>query len=380
MRHREAIQVYLYKIIQKEEKGPIAFALLISLRLLSYIYKLGVVVKQSLYRYGLKKAHRLPCCVISLGNLTVGGTGKTPTAIVLAKMIKELGYKVVVLNRGYRAGYKGDIGVVSDGEKMHMTPDQAGDEAYLLAKNLPSIPVVIGRNRCITGEYAVKTFGADVIILDDGYQHWRLARDLDIVLIDSLNVFGNNYLLPRGMLREPMEHLDRAHIFLLTKADQTTDSTRSLIRETLTKYNKNALIVESVHSPQYFIEVADWACGNLNKTVNINDVTGKKVLAFSAIGNPYSFEQTLSGLGAQVVNSVRFPDHHSYNMAEMQDVMLKALENGAAAIVTTEKDAVKIPGEFINDSRQLPVYVLGIVVKFTEEFGAFQNLIKKAIK
>lgn len=380
MRQREAIQIYLYQMVQGERGGLIASALLAVLRSISVLYGLGVSVKLSLYRSGLLKRHKLPCKVISLGNVTVGGTGKTPTAQRLAAIIRDMGYKVVILNRGYRAGWKGDVGVVSDGKKTYMTVAEAGDEAYLLAKNLPGIPVIIGKDRAITGDYAVKRFGAEVIILDDGYQHWQLERDIDIVLIDTLNIFGNNFLLPRGTLREPLTNLSRAHAFLLTKVDQSTDNVRENLKDTLACYNKDAIVVESIHNPRCFIEVEEWYKGLNYKGVELEAVRHQSVVAFSAIGNPSSFEQTISDLGAKVLDAVRFTDHHNYTMAEMQCVMQKAVDKGACALITTEKDAVKIPSEFIHSERPLPVYVLGIELQFRDGCEGFMQLISDKLK
>ena len=238
------------------------------------------------------------------------------------------------------------------------------------------IPPVIGKNRTVTGDYAVANLNADFIILDDGYQHWQLARDLDVVLIDSINVFGNNFLLPRGTLREPLTHLDRADAFLLTKVDQATDDARDVIRETLGRYNERALVVGSVHSPRCFIEIAEWYKGVRPETIALETIRDKRVLAFSALGNPTSFEQTIADLGAAVVGAVRYPDHHDYTMAEMQAVMQKAVDCDVYALATTEKDAVKIPSEFIHSDRPLPVYVLGIEVRFIDGYQELMDLIK----
>lgn len=381
MRQREALQIYLYQLVHGERPGILSALLLGFLRIFSLIYGLGVRVKLGLYECGIRKQHKLDCTVISLGNITVGGTGKTPTAQQLATIIRDMGYKVVILNRGYRAGWKGDIGLVSDGKKIFMSVNEAGDEAYLLAKNLPGVPVVIGKDRAITGDYAVKQLKADVVILDDGYQHWKLARDLDILLIDTLNVFGNNFLLPRGTLREPLENLARAHAYLLTKVDQSSHNARSTIRNILARYNCIAPVVESIHSPRAFIEIEDWYKKGLRCTrINLETVRGKRVMAFSAIGNPSSFEQTIADIGAGSVDSVRFPDHHSYTMAEMQSVMQKAVDEGACAILTTEKDAVKIPAEFIHSDRQLPVYILSMELDFVDGMEDLMALIKKVLK
>ena len=376
MRQRELMQSYLYKLVHGEKSGIIAEILLLILRLFSLIYGLGVDVMLSLYKYGILKQHKLPCKVISLGNITIGGTGKTPTAQKLAALIQSMGFKVVVLNRGYRSGWKGEVGLVSDGKKIFMTAGEAGDEAFLLAKNLPGVPVVIGKNRSVTGDYAVNKLKAEVIILDDGYQHWQLVRDLDIVLIDALNIFGNNFLLPRGTLREPLANLNRAHAFLLTKVDQSTDNARDTIKDTVARYNDKALVVESIHCPKGFIEIEEWYKGSRPTAVALEEIQGCRVIAFSAIGNPSSFERTVSNLGATIADTIRYPDHHHYSMLEMQTAMQQAVEAGACAIITTDKDAVKIPSEFIYSDRPLPVYVLLIEVRCVEGYEEFMKLIK----
>lgn len=381
MRQREALQIYLYKLVHGEKPGFLAALVLGVLYVFSLIYGLGVRVKLGFYKNGFKKQHKLDCTVISLGNITVGGTGKTPTAQQLASIIYDMGYKVVILNRGYRAGWKGDVGLVSDGRKIFMSVNEAGDEAYLLAKNLPGVPVVIGKDRAITGDYAVKQLKADVVILDDGYQHWKLARDLDIVLIDTRNVFGNNFMLPRGTLREPLANLARAHAYLLTKVDQSSHNARTSIRNVLARYNCVAPVVESIHNPRAFLEIQDWYKKGLRCTkINLEAVRNKRVLAFSAIGNPSSFEQTVADTGVSSIEAVRFPDHHGYTMAEMQSIMQKAVDQGACALITTEKDAVKIPAEFIHSDRPLPVYILSIELDFVDGIEDFMALIKNVLK
>ncbi|MBP2627234.1 MAG: Tetraacyldisaccharide 4-kinase [Firmicutes bacterium] len=377
MRQREALQIYLYKLVHGEEPGILAVILLGLLRTFSAIYAWGVSIKLYLYKYGILKQHKLDCQVISLGNITVGGTGKTPTAQRLATIIHEMGYRVVILNRGYRAGWQGQVGLVSDGQKIYMTVTEAGDEAYLLAKSLPGIPVVIGRNRILTGEYAVKELQAEVVILDDGYQHWQLARDLDIVLIDALNMFGNNFVLPRGTLREPLSNLSRAQAFLLTKVDQSSGDARDIIHGTLARYNDKALVVESIHQPKCFVEIEEWYKGLRTTNVALETISNQKVVALSAIGNPSSFEQTILDIGVAEVYGVRYADHHDYTMAEMQEIMQHGVDEKAYALITTEKDAVKIPAEFIHSDRPLPLYVLSIAVHFTEGYEDLMQLIKK---
>ncbi len=380
LRHSDAVIQYIYQIAYGPETPFYGWLILGFLRGCSYLYEFGVRLKLSCYKMGLKTRVKLPCCVISIGNITVGGTGKTPTAQKMADLIKRMGYRVVILNRGYRSHWDKDIGVVSDGNKIFMTAYEAGDEAYLMAKTLPGIPVVIGKNRAVTGKYAVEKLNAEVIIMDDGYQHWHLERDLDVVLVDTLNMFGNGCVLPRGMLREPLENLDRGDLFLLTKTDQSSILSRKQLRQTIEKYNAKAPVVESVHHPKNFVEIADWYKGITTNRMDLSELEGKDVMVFSAIGNPSSFEQTLSSIGLNIMEAVRYPDHHDYGMLEMQYISERASSQKAVAMVTTSKDAVKIPTEFIYSAREIPLYILNMDIQVTDGFDKFRECVVNAIK
>lgn len=380
LRRSDAIIQYISQIAYGPETPFYGWLILGFLRGCSYLYEFGVRLKLSCYEMGLKKKVKLPCCVISIGNITVGGTGKTPTAQKMADLIKRMGFRVVILNRGYRSHWDKDIGVVSDGKKIFMTAYEAGDEAYLMAKTLPGIPVVIGKNRAVTGRYAVEKLKAEVIIMDDGYQHWHLERDLDVVLVDTLNMFGNGCVLPRGMLREPLENLNRGDLFLLTKTDQSSTLSRMQLRKIIEKYNSEAPVVESVHHPKNFVEIADWYKGITQNRKDLSELEGKDVMVFSAIGNPSSFEQTLSSIGLNIMEAVRYPDHHDYGMLEMQYISERASSQKAVAMVTTSKDAVKIPTEFIYSAREIPLYILNMDIQITDGFEEFKECVMNAIQ
>jgi tetraacyldisaccharide 4'-kinase len=345
----------------------------------SLLYGFGLAAKLLFYKAGIFRKNRLSCKVISLGNITLGGTGKTPTVKTVATLIRSMGYKVAVLNRGYRAHCDKPVGIVSDGRRIYMSAYEAGDEAYLLAKQLPDVPVVIGKDRAISGEYVAKNMDVDVMIMDDGYQHWQLARDLDIVLVDTLNMFGNSCLLPRGTLREPLSHLDRADIFLLTKVDQSLNFSRKYVRSALGKNNPSAPVFESIHMPRHFIEIAEWDKESGERCIPVGELRDKAAIAFSAIGNPASFEQTITDLGVNLIEAIRYPDHHDYNMKEMEYIMERAAWKEAEAIIITEKDAVKIPKEFIALERSCPLYILCIEVKLIGDGAAFREILSKAL-
>ena len=273
------------------------------------------------------------------------------------------------------------MGVVSDGQTLHMNATEAGDEAFMLAKHLPGVPVLIGPERYMTGSYAIEHFGAEVAILDDGYQHWMLERDMEILLVDAVNVFGNGYILPRGTLRDPVSHIDRADVCLLTKVDQATESSRQHIHSIIHEENNHALVVESVHQPKGFIRFEEWANNITSPGVDVAEMRGKRVMAVSAIGNPASFEQTLSDVGAVVIESLRFPDHHDYTVKEMLDVAAQAVLLEAEAIVITEKDAVKVPAEIVREREdfQIPIYVVSVEVTFRDGEEEFIHLMKESL-
>ncbi len=380
LKHGAAIIQYIFHIAHAPKRPWYAFILLGLLRGLSYIYGFGARVNLWMYEAGILSRRKLDCCVISIGNITVGGTGKTPTAQRVAMMIKDMGYRVVILNRGYRSHWDKPLGVVSDGKKIFMTSYEAGDEAYLMAKMMPGIPVVIGKNRDVTGSYAVDNLHAEVIIMDDGYQHWQLNRDLDIVLVDTLNLFGNGNLLPRGILREPLNHLNRADMFLFTKSDQSSQLTRDILTENIRQYNTEAPIVESIHHAREFVEIADWYKGIQQNPIPLEELKSKKVMVFSAIGNPSSFEQNVSGCGLEILEAIRYPDHHDYGMLEMQYIGERAAELNADALITTGKDAVKIPTEFIYFNREIPLYVMNMDIMVTRNEETFDRKLKETVE
>ncbi len=370
---------FIYLIHSKESDGLLMTLVMGIFYLFSLVYEQLVNIKLLGYKTGILGKEKLECFVISLGNITVGGTGKTPTAQRLARDIRDMGYKVVILNRGYRSKWHGEVGIVSDGKSLHMDAAEAGDEAYMLAKHLPNVPVLIGAERAVTGKYAIEHFGAEVAILDDGYQHWQLIRDMDILLVDAVNVFGNGHLLPRGTLRESMSHISRADVCLITKVDQAEAGAGEYIRETVHKYNSDAKIVESIHQPRCFIPLAEWFVDLSSEGISVESISGEKIVAVSAIGNPASFEQTLRDLGAEIVESIRYPDHHEYTVKEMQDVLQQADALGAESIVITEKDAVKIPADFAKSNWNIPILVICVEVKFQAGADEFQNELRRRL-
>jgi tetraacyldisaccharide 4'-kinase len=297
------------------------------LGILSFPYEGAVFLRNAAYDRHLVAQKKLPCPVISIGNLTVGGTGKTPTAIMLAALLKGRGYHPAVLSRGYRGKTKSSINVVSDGKGILMDWRDAGDEPVLIAQSLPGIPVLAGTDRFVTGMAAVERFGANVLILDDAFQHRRLFRDIDIVLLDAMRPLGNGFLLPRGTLRERPSSLGRADILLRTGVAEETE------------FLPGDIALPSfwgVHQPTGIVS------GKTGRIEPPGVLQGQKVFAFSGIGSPEAFRKSLAALGADVVSCRDFPDHHPYSDADMEELRRLAAPSGASCLITTEKDAVRL--------------------------------------
>ena len=297
------------------------------LRVLSFPYGGAVLLRNAAYDRHLIAQKKLPCPVIGIGNITVGGTGKTPTAIMLAALLKGRGYHPAVLSRGYGGKTKSPINVVSDGRHILMNWRDAGDEPVLIAQSLPGIPVLAGKDRFVTGMAAVERFGANVLILDDAFQHRRLFRDIDIVLLDASRPLGNGFLLPRGTLRERPGAIGRADMVLRTGSAEKTEFLPGDIA--LPSFR-------GVHQPTGIIS------GKTGQSEPSGALQGQKVFAFSGIGSPAAFRKSLAALGADVVSYRDFSDHHPYSDADRNELRRLAAQSGASRLITTEKDAIRL--------------------------------------
>ena len=302
------------------------------LALLSLLYGLGVMLRLIVYKR--KKKRALPGFVVSIGNLTVGGTGKTPATAMLADWAIGEGYNVAVLSRGYGGSYRTSVFVVSDGNDINTGPYMAGDEPYLLARKLRRVPVVISKNRYLAGLTAYNKFKSNFFILDDGFQHLMLKRDLDLVLINRSSPFGNGHLLPWGRLREPVKQLCRADAFVFT------GSGPSLKENDLENVLKNRFqdkpIFTGGHIPEEIIFPAE------NRAYAPEFLKGKRVVAFAGIARPEVFKDTLTSLGADLVAFRSFNDHHQFRPDEIQALKTAKEETGADCMITTEKDWVRL--------------------------------------
>ena len=376
----ERLENSLVKLIQ--EKGADQYAtgavalFLAFLKGVSFIFAVIVSIRYFLYNTGLLRRYPLGIQVISIGNVTAGGTGKTPVTEIFARTLAAQGRKVAILSRGYRrkeAPFWQRLFtevvepplVVSDGKHVLLDSETGGDEPYMLASNLPGVAVVVDRNRVKAGRYAIKRLGCDTILLDDGFQYQKLKHSIEVVLVDSTNPFGNGNMLPRGILREPARHLKRADIIFLTKCRGDV----SAVREEVRKYNTTAEIVECNHTPKVLKDV--WS----REEYPLDWLKGKTTCTLSGIASPKGFENSLRRLGAKVVWCERYADHHRYASSEILYALNRSADMGADALITTEKDAVRFPRFETSPVRCLYLRIAIEILNGAENFTSIINRI-----
>ena len=326
------------------------------MRLLSYIYLLITTIRNFLYDEKILPIRQVPGVeVICIGNVSVGGTGKTPAVHFFIKKLLAKGRKVAVVSRGYRGKRKRDPLLVSDGMVIFATPQESGDESYLHAINL-KVPVIVGTDRYKACMFAKKHFDIDTIVLDDGFQHRKLYRDRDVVLIDATNPFGGGYVLPRGLLREDFKRgARRASEFIITKSDLVNERELKRIKNYLKKkFHKEVSVAK--HGISKLCDLK----GNMKP---LFWVKGKKLMIFSGLANPLNFEKTVISLAPAYIERLDFKDHHNFKSKDIALIRKKAEKMDADYILTTEKDLVKLPDN-LNISN---LYVLKIEFTMLED-------------
>ncbi|NQT52572.1 tetraacyldisaccharide 4'-kinase [bacterium] len=336
-------------------RGPGAALVRACLRLLSLPYGLATWVRDVLYRCGVLRSRTLSVPVVSVGNLTTGGTGKTPLVVWIARWLAAHGVVPAILSRGYGS-------TAPDGSDT--------DEALLFRRFVPDVPHLTGSDRYASGQRAITDHGAQCLVLDDGFQHRQLARDLNIAVVDCLLPFGYGHLLPRGLLREPLSGLRRADLIVLSRCDLCSPAARAGIRERLAARCPATPVVESAHQP-----VRLTRHGSEHRKP-LAWMQGRKVLAFSALGNPEAFPRTLAPLGADVLEHRAFRDHHWYTDADLAALARDAAAAGAEALVTTEKDAVKIASFPAGGP---PLMVLAVEFALIDGEGALTDALERLV-
>jgi tetraacyldisaccharide 4'-kinase len=378
----EAVETFFNEVVLEERRGTGPALVRTALYSLSKVWLLlAVKARRFLYSVRILRDSTLGVQVIAIGNLTLGGTGKTPVVEKFARELRDQGRNVAILSRGYRSKprplheqllnkllLRDDTTpprVVSDGKSLLLDSETAGDEPYMLASNLKDVVVLVDKDRVKAGRYAIEKFGCDTLLLDDGFQYWKLrGRRQDIVLIDCQRPFGNERLFPRGTLREPPSHLARASTIFITKSDGNTAELRKRIAE----LNPDAGVIECVHHPLYLEDVFT------GERRDLDFLKGRKVASFSGIAQPESFEQSLVKVGAELVYSKRFADHHRFTQQEVLNAINRSKKRQAQTIITTQKDAVRFPKL---DRRDLPIYFMRVEIKIVSGADDFRDCVRR---
>ena len=327
------------QLVSGRAKGAGPAVLRLLLRLASWPYAAAVALRNWLYDRGFLPSHSVAPVVVSIGNLTTGGTGKTPLVIWLVNQLTAKGRTCAILTRGYRT-----------------SPHRFSDEPALLAKACSGAAVIVNPDRLAAAQKAVRLHQPDVLILDDGFQHRRLKRDLDIIAIDASCPFGYGKLLPASLLREPVRSVRRAHIAVITRFDLASEEQIAEIESTLRRFQPNILIFHAVHRQNQ-------ARTFHGQAIPASQLAGKKAFVFCGIGNPAAFLRSVESLGVSIVGKTLFKDHHPYNPDDIRTLVHQARQAGAEIILTTEKDWVKA-ALLTEQNNQIPLYYLPLELEF----------------
>lgn len=346
---------YLEDVVYGRRRGITASIVRALLGSFSCLYSVSIRFYLWLFDSGIRRKHRLNRPVISVGNITVGGTGKTPVVQYIARELLSLGCHPAVLSYGYGGALAGGFGVVSDKSGVLLNASTAGDEPVMLAESLPGVPVLVCKHRYISGRTAISDHGADALILDDGFQVWKLHRDLDIVLLSADGLFDNGRTLPAGRLREPVSSLNRAGCIIVTSC--TDDNSQEMIKDRIRRLCAGVPVFFAAYRPDALIPLSG------GRAEGVDALGRRRAFAVSSIGNPASFERTLEDSGAIIAGSLRYPDHYGYTRVDAARIMNDASDASADLIITTMKDAVKLRCFDIG----MPAYSLGITLDLSDK-------------
>ncbi|MBF0379486.1 MAG: tetraacyldisaccharide 4'-kinase [Magnetococcales bacterium] len=338
---------------ERPARGFYEKAVIWGLQTVGSLYGAIQSIRATLYQKGFLASYKAPCPVISVGNITAGGTGKTPTVIWLAQYYQSQGRKVAVVSRGYRQQSKAEVTVVATAQKIVTTTPQAADEAVLIAQQLPGVTVITGPNRSKTIAVATEQYGCNIIIMDDAFQHMQVKREFDLVLLDCNAPFSNGHILPGGLLREYPESINRCDGVIITRADDQTKLKRT--EDLLGQIAPNINSCSAIHQPTKWQKLANTGAKH-PATVPLDGLKNIDVLAFCGIAKPEKFFTTIESLAISAIYTSSFEDHHLFTDNTINELVKKARSIKAQALICTEKDAVKIQ-QFSSD---LPIYALSI--------------------
>jgi tetraacyldisaccharide 4'-kinase len=367
--------------IMNDRAEPDRSLLHCALMVASLFYGGGVRLRELAYTKDFLKPNRLPCPVISIGNITLGGTGKTPMTIYVSELLLSYGLTVAVISRGYGGKAEKKGGVVCDGRCILMRPEVSGDEPIMIAKRLQTVPVLVGGDRFKSGETAIRRFKPDVLLLDDAFQHRQLARDMDIVLMDAEMPLGNGYLFPRGVLREDGVSLKRCHAVVFTRAEKAI----AIPEKNLGNLLNGKPVFQASHEPYLSHVVKSRECEAIDNAVKQADpgwLSGKRVYAFSGIARNDDFRNEMVGFGCTLVGFSSFPDHYRYGKRDIAKIADAAVHLRADCLATTEKDYFRMSGEL---NFPMDLAVIGVGIRFMDDgFDLFiktrlAQLLKKTI-
>src|SRR5213595_2518445 len=383
MRRRlETLEQFGIDVVLERRHGFRAGILRGILHALSFIYERLVQLRLYLYRKRVFRERTLGCLVISIGNLTVGGTGKTPIVEKFARALQAGGRRIAILSRGYksvprkrnwRSWLRGDSDpprIVSDGKSLLLDSLTAGDEPYMLARNLKDVIVLVDKNRVKCGRYAIDKWKVDTLVLDDGMQFLHLKHRLEIVLVDRQQPFGNEFLLPRGTLREPPRNLRRASYIFITK---NTGEPNDKLVERIRRYNRTAEIIECAHRPLYLQNIYT------GERLLLDRLRGAFIGSICGIAAPERFEGALKNLGANVDLSLRYIDHHYYTEGELRSFINRCIRRDLAMIITTEKDAVRMP-RLPEADVKVPIYFMRVEIEILSGHETWEHCVARICK
>jgi tetraacyldisaccharide 4'-kinase len=380
-RRLEKLEEFGIDVVLERRHGLRASILRAILYALSFAYDRVVQLRLYLYRKRVFRERTLGCVVISIGNLTVGGTGKTPIVEKFARALQAGGRRIAILSRGYKSvprkrnwlSFRRDSDpprIVSDGKSLLLDSMTAGDEPYMLAHNLKNVIVLVDKNRVKSGRFAIDKWQVDTLLLDDGFQYLHLKHRLDMVLVDRQAPFGNEFLLPRGTLREAPRNLRRASYIFITK--NTGEPNFDLMRR-IRRYNRTAEVIECAHKPLYLQNVFT------GERLPLEALRDTFVASLCAIAAPASFEDALQKLGAHVDLTKRYIDHHYYTEAELISFIKRCIRRDLAMIVTTEKDSVRLP-RLPDVELKVPIYFLRVEIEILSGHESWEHCVARICK
>ena len=364
------LQEKIFRLIIEEERRSVWVALLRALATLAaWLYDKVVILRNLLFDHEVLRIHRLNCPVISVGNLAMGGTGKTPMVVWLASLFSKEGYRVGIVSRGYGGAESGRVVVVSDGENILADKAISGDEPLMLAKRLSGIPVLCSTKRVKAGKAAIEKFNCNALILDDGFQHRYLARDLDVVMLDSGNPFGSGWVFPRGTMREKAAALARAQVLILSRFDGSEGAEKNC--DNLRRQWPDKTIVTSTHRPVRIFSAAD------HRERPPSSLSQLRLAAFAGIARPDDFFQSVHNLGARLVYTASLPDHYPLTSELLASLVREASRFKPEFWLTTEKDWVRLPQTL---PQSMELWVMAVEIDLDRDGSQLIGMVRRVLK